>query len=61
MNLKDTLFSEIYIKFFDNLPEEEQITIKAMQTAFTIFSTEKADYGEALLEEYFDQEELFFK
>ena len=55
MNLKDALFSEIYIKFFDNLPEEEQITIKAMQTAFTIFSTEKADYGEALLEEYFDQ------
>ena len=26
-----------------------------MQTAFTIFATEKADYGEALLEEYFDQ------
>lgn len=55
MNFKDVLFGEIYEHFFDSLPEEEQVTIKAMQVAFTIFATEKADYGESLLEEYFDQ------
>jgi|GEM_PF-19886 len=55
IRLKESYFDEIYESYFEDLPEEEQVAIEAVDAALNVFSTEKAEYGENLIEEYFGQ------
>ena len=55
IRLKEAYFDEIYESYFEDLPEEEQVAIEAIEAALNVFSTEKAEYGENLIEEYFEQ------
>ena len=55
IRLKESYFDEIYESYFEDLPEEEQVAIEAVAAALNVFSTEKAEYGENLIEEYFGQ------
>ena len=51
IRLKESYFDEIYESYFEDLPEEEQVAIEAVDAALNVFSTEKAEYGENLIEE----------
>lgn len=52
---KEALLDEIYETYYDNLPEDEQIQVDAIQARIDIFSSFDATYGLGLLDEYFHQ------
>ncbi|MGT2866275.1 helix-turn-helix domain-containing protein [Streptococcus fryi] len=52
---QEAMFDEIYESFYDNLPEEEQLLVEALQVQANVFSSRDAGFGLGLLEEYFQQ------
>ena len=51
----EAIFDEIYEKFYDDLPEEEQLLVELLQIRLDIFSSQNPNYAISLLEEYFHQ------
>ncbi len=52
---KEKLLEKIYITYYDNLPEEEQLLVDVLQARLDILNTSNVTYGLGLLEEYFQQ------
>lgn len=52
---QEEMFDEVYDKYFDVLPEEEQLLIEALQVQANVFSSRDPGFGLGLLEEYFNQ------
>ncbi|MHC5216599.1 helix-turn-helix domain-containing protein [Enterococcus sp. LJL128] len=52
---KEQHFTEIYEKYYDKLPEEEQLAIDVQQAAMDVHFAGKADFGEGILNDYFLQ------
>lgn len=48
-------YDEISEKFYDKLPEEEQLIVDGLQSILDVIVTKDASFGRCLLEEYFDQ------
>lgn len=53
--IQEEMFDEIYEKFYDFLPEEEQLLVEALQVQANVFSSQDSGFGTGLLEEYFHQ------
>ncbi|MCW6654885.1 transcriptional regulator [Aerococcaceae bacterium NML201296] len=51
----ELLFDEVYERYYDHLPEEEQLVIDVINANFDICLTEDHRYGEAILEDYMGQ------
>lgn len=51
---KEEYFTEIYEHYYDNLPEEEQLAVDVQQLTMDMHLTEKTDFGEGVLNEYFE-------
>lgn len=52
---RDEILTEIYDTYYEELPEEEQITVDTIQSMFDVHDTREATYGKEILEEYFFQ------
>ena len=52
---REDIIDEIYEKYFDDLPEEEQLVIQAKQAGIDMISTNDINYDQGLLEEYLHQ------
>lgn len=52
---KEALIDEIYEKYFDQLPEEEQVLIQIRQASIDMMMAYNANYDQGLLEEYLHQ------
>ncbi|TCD45876.1 XRE family transcriptional regulator [Streptococcus sp. X16XC17] len=48
-------FDEIFSEYYDELPEEEQLAIDALQSSFEVYHTGQVDFGVDLIPEYFEQ------
>lgn len=48
-------FDEIFSQYYDELPEEEQLSIDALQSSFEVYHTGQVDFGINLIPEYFEQ------
>lgn len=55
IQVKEELFDRVYENYYDSLPEDEQIAVSALQASFDVFVSEDAGFGDALLDEYFEQ------
>ena len=55
IQVKEELFERVYEHYYDSLPEDEQIAVSALQASFDVFVSEDAGFGDALLDEYFEQ------
>lgn len=55
IQVKEELFERVYENYYDSLPEDEQIAVSALQASFDVFVSEDAGFGDALLDEYFEQ------
>lgn len=55
LDWRDQILSEIYDRFYDDLPEEEQLAVDTIQSFFDVHDTREAIYGKEILEEYFSQ------
>lgn len=51
----EELFDEIYEDYYDTLPEEEQLLIDTAQAQNDVHISEKIDFGEGILKDYFFQ------
>ncbi len=49
------MMTEIYDDYYDDLPEEEKIAIDAIQSIIDVFETKTAEFGQDILEDYFEQ------
>lgn len=52
---KESQFSEIFEKYYENLPEDEQVIIDGLQSKFEVYQTGNIDFGIDMLSEYFAQ------
>ncbi|MBL1225762.1 helix-turn-helix domain-containing protein [Enterococcus sp. BWR-S5] len=52
---KEDLFNEIYENYYDDLPEEEQLTIDVQRTSTDVALTDNVAFGNGILGEYFSQ------
>lgn len=52
---REAQFEEISEHFYEQLPEDEKLTIDSLQAVLDTFSTQSIDFGAGLLEEYLDQ------
>ena len=41
--------------FYDQLPEDEQVAVEVLQAIDDVYVSENSDFGEGLIEEYFEQ------
>lgn len=55
INHKSDLIDKIYVDYYDNLPEEEQVIIEAMQLELDVYSSKNPNYAISFLDEYFKQ------
>ena len=55
INHKTDLIDKIYVDYYDNLPEEEQVIIEAMQLELDVYSSKTPNYAISFLDEYFKQ------
>jgi transcription activator plcR len=46
---------EIQERFYDQLPEDEQVAVEVLQAIDDVYVSENAEFGEGLIEEYFEQ------
>ncbi|MBO0468603.1 helix-turn-helix domain-containing protein [Enterococcus plantarum] len=51
----ESIFNEIYEQFYDILPEEEQLLVDVDQAIIDVHHSEKIDFGEGILSDYFFQ------
>ena len=52
---REAIFEEIQEHFYDKLPEEEQVAIEVLQAIDDVYISENTEFGEGLIEEYFEQ------
>ena len=52
---REAIFEEIQERFYDQLPEDEQVSIEVLQAIDDVYVSENAKFGEGLIEEYFNQ------
>ena len=52
---REDIFEEIQERFYDQLPEDEQVAIEVLQAIDDVYVSENAEFGEGLIEEYFNQ------
>ncbi|HFH9840032.1 TPA: helix-turn-helix domain-containing protein [Streptococcus suis] len=52
---RDAIMTEIYDDYYDDLPEEEKIAIDAIQSTIDVFETKTAEFGQDILDDYFEQ------
>lgn len=52
---QEKMFDEVYEKFYDILPEEEQLLVEVLQAHASVFSSNDVRFALGLFEEYFQQ------
>ena len=52
---REVIFEEIQECFYDQLPEDEQVAVEVLQAIDDVYVSENAEFGEGLIEEYFNQ------
>ena len=52
---REAIFEEIQERFYDQLPEDEQVSVEVLQAIDDVYVSENAEFGEGLIEEYFEQ------
>ena len=52
---REAIFEEIQERFYDQLPEDEQVAVEVLQAIDDVYVSENSDFGEGLIEEYFEQ------
>ena len=52
---REAIFEEIQERFYDQLPEDEQVAVEILQAIDDVYVSENAEFGEGLIEEYFEQ------
>ena len=52
---REAIFEDIQERFYDQLPEDEQIAVEVLQAIDDVYVSENAEFGEGLIEEYFEQ------
>lgn len=52
---REEIIEEIYEKYFDILPEEEQIAVQVAQATVDMISAKNASFDQGLLDEYLEQ------
>ncbi len=55
---REAYFDEIFEKYYDKLPEDEQLIIDCLQAKFETFLSDDINFGTGLLEDYLDQIKL---
>lgn len=53
--IQDQMFDEIYDRFYDDLPEEEQLLVELLQVQSNIFSSSNPGCGLGVIEKYLRQ------
>ena len=52
---REAIFEDIQEHFYDQLPEDEQVAVEVLQAIDDVYVSENAEFGESLIEEYFNQ------
>ncbi|MFS8972495.1 XRE family transcriptional regulator [Streptococcus mitis] len=52
---REAIFEDIQERFYDQLPEDEQVAVEVLQAIDDVYVSENAEFGEGLIEEYFEQ------
>ena len=52
---REAIFEDIQEHFYDKLPEDEQVAVEVLQAIDDVYVSENAEFGEGLIEEYFNQ------
>lgn len=52
---REKIFDEIYNTFYDNLPEEEQLSIDIQQAAEDVHLSSDVSFGKPIIQDYFEQ------
>ena len=52
---REAIFEDIQESFYDQLPEDEQVAVEVLQAIDDVYVSENSDFGEGLIEEYFEQ------
>ena len=52
---REAIFEDIQERFYDQLPEDEQVAVEVLQAIDDVYVSENAEFGEGLIEEYFNQ------
>lgn len=52
---REAQFDEIYNDYYDDLPEEEKLIVDCIQASLDVNISNNINFGEPLLEEYFEQ------
>ena len=52
---REAIFEEIQERFYDQLPEDEQVSVEVLQAIDDVYVSENVEFGEGLIEEYFEQ------
>ena len=52
---REAIFEDIQEHFYDNLPEDEQVAVEVLQAIDDVYVSENVEFGEGLIEEYFEQ------
>lgn len=55
LRIREEQFDEIYEKFYEELPEDEQLTITFIQSKFEVYQTGDTEFGTDVIEDYFKQ------
>lgn len=55
---REAQFDEIFLNYYDELPEEEQLVIDCMQAKMDVVMSENVDFGVGILSDYFEQLQL---
>ncbi|MGT2896523.1 helix-turn-helix domain-containing protein [Streptococcus entericus] len=52
---REQFFDEVLVNFYDELPDEEKLIIDCLQAQIDVALSNQTDFGEGLLEDYFEQ------
>jgi len=52
---REAIFEDIQEHFYDKLPEDEQVAVEVLQAIDDVYVSENVEFGEGLIEEYFNQ------
>ena len=52
---REAIFEDIQEHFYDKLPEDEQVAVEVLQAIDDVYVSENVEFGEGLIEEYFEQ------
>ncbi|MFS9206380.1 XRE family transcriptional regulator [Streptococcus mitis] len=52
---REAIFEDIQEHFYYQLPEDEQVAVEVLQAIDDVYVSENAEFGEGLIEEYFNQ------